>query len=204
MSLSLPFETAEPQCDRISLHHRRIELQGFRRLDGLWDIEGELLDVKHYDYTSADGTARRAGEPIHLMKVRLTVDASMTLKAIETLMAATPFAECRGADSSLVDLIGSSLASGWRQSIDRVAGRTAGCTHLRELLATMATAAYQTVGHDLTVQRQERGEPLFPSDIPPPMFGQCRAWYFDGAAVKRVAPQFAGYRNSPRMPNDSV
>lgn len=202
MSLSFPSETAEQQVDRIPLHHRRIELEGFRRLDGLWDIEGELLDVKHYDYTSADGTARRAGEPIHLMKVRLTVDGSMTLRAIKTLMAAAPFAECRGADSSLVDLVDSSLASGWRHSIDRVAGRTAGCTHLRELLATMATAAFQTVAHDLTVQRQARGEPLYPSDTPPPMFGQCQAWDFDGAVVKRVAPQFGGYRGSPRKPHD--
>ncbi|WP_306545796.1 DUF2889 domain-containing protein [Malikia spinosa] len=204
MSQSSHAQAAVLSPARTPLHHRRIELQGYRRPDGLWDIEGELLDVKQYDYTSADGAARRAGEPLHLMKVRLTVNASMTLTDIEASMVATPFPECQGGGATLGDLIGTSLASGWRQTIDRVAGRTAGCTHIRELLAAMATAAFQTVAHDLTVQRQERGEPLYPSDTPPPMFGQCKAWDFDGPVVQRIAPQFAGYRATVRKPSENA
>jgi hypothetical protein len=180
--------------ERTPLHRRNIELQGYRRSDGLYDIEGELLDVKHYDYVNSDGNTRFAGQPLHRMKVRLTVDASMTLREIDAGMLATPFAECHGGVATLDSLIGTSLSAGWRQAIDRVAGRTAGCTHVRELLAAMATAAFQTVTHDLSVQRQARGEPLYPSDNPPPMFGQCIAWDFDGPVVKRVAPQFYGYR----------
>ena len=160
----------------------------------MYDIEGELLDVKHYDYVNSDGNERFAGQPLHRMKVRMTVDASMTLTEIDAGMLATPFAECQGGTTTLGSLVGSSLSAGWRQAIDRVAGKTAGCTHVRELLAAMATAAFQTVAHDLSMQRQSRGEPLYPSDTPPPMFGQCIAWDFYGPVVQRVAPQFFGYR----------
>lgn len=180
--------------DRMPLHRRNIELQGYRRSDGMYDIEGELLDVKHYDYVNSDGNMRLAGQPLHRMKIRITVDSSMTLREIDAWMLATPFAECQGGTATLDCLIGTSLSAGWRQAIDRVAGRTAGCTHVRELLAAMATAAFQTVAHDLSMQRQSRGEPLYPSDTPPPMFGQCIAWDFDGPVVHRVAPQFFGYR----------
>lgn len=190
--------------DRTPLHRRRIELQGYRRSDGLWDVEGELVDVKHYDYVSADGAARRAGEPLHQMKVRLTVDATMTLIEIDAAMLATPFAQCLGGVATLDFLVGASLAKGWRQSIDRVAGRIAGCTHVRELLAAMGTAAFQTVAHDLAVQRQARGEPLYASDTPPPMFGQCISWDFDGPVVQRVAPHFAGYRAAERKAGDAA
>ncbi|MFM7010155.1 MAG: DUF2889 domain-containing protein [Betaproteobacteria bacterium] len=185
---------AMPTDDRTPLHHRNIELKGYRRTDGMYDIEGELLDVKHYDYVNSDGNLRIAGQPLHRMKVRMTIDASMTLREIDAGMLATPFTECRGGTTTLDSLVGTSLSSGWRQAIDRVAGKTAGCTHARELLAAMATAAFQTVAHDLSMQRQSRGEPLYPSDTPAPMFGQCIAWDFDGPVVQRLAPQFFGYR----------
>lgn len=126
----------------------------------------------------------------------------MTLKEIQSSMLATPFVECLGGDATLDCLIGSSLASGWRKSIDRVAGRTTGCTHVRELLSALGTAAFQTIAHDLSMQKQARGEHLYTSAIPPPMFGQCIAWDFDGTVVQRVAPQFFGYRPTGRKPNE--
>lgn len=190
--------------ERTPLHRRNIELQGYRRSDGLYDIEGELLDVKKYDYVNSDGHMRLAGQPLHRMKVRITVDASMTLREIDAGMLATPFAECHGATATLDSLIGTSLSAGWRQAINRVAGRTAGCTHVRELLAAMATVAFQTVAHDLSMGRKARGEPLYPSDTPAPMFGQCIAWDFNGAVVKRVAPQFFGWRASPSKTDDQT
>ena len=58
----------------------------------------------------------------------------------------------------------------------------------------MATAAFQTISHDLAIQKQARGEEPFAGDRPPASFGQCIAWDFDGPVVRRVAPKFAGYR----------
>lgn len=190
---SPPPDLARPQ-ERVPLHNRRIELQGYRRADGLWDIEGELLDVKNYDYLTSENVSRRAGTPLHNMKIRLTVDASMTVRAIEVAMPATPFPECHGGARPLQALVGASLARGWRKAIDAAAGGIAGCTHLRELLPAMATAAFQTVIHDLAMQGRARGEEPFAGERPPASFGQCIAWDFDGPVVRRVAPRFAGYR----------
>jgi len=35
---------------REKLHHRSVVCQGFKRADGLWDIEAELVDTKTYSY----------------------------------------------------------------------------------------------------------------------------------------------------------
>ena len=187
-------ELQPPVPDRVPLHRRTIALQGWRRPDGLWDVEGELLDTKAYGYTSSEGLPREAGAPLHNMRIRLTVDASMTVRAVDVAMPATPFPECHGGAAPLQALVGASLARGWRKAIDAAAGGTAGCTHLRELLPAIAPAAYQTSSHDLVMQRRARGEDVYAADKPPASFGQCIAWDFDGPVMKRVAPKFAGYR----------
>ena len=186
------------QPDRVPLHGRTLDLQGFRRPDGLWDIEGELLDVKHYDYLSSEGIARKAGSPLHNMRIRLTVDEQMVVRAIDVAMPATPFPECHGGAAPLQALVGASLGRGWRKAIDTAAGGIAGCTHLRELLPAMATAAYQTITHDLAMSKREQGIDVYAGDKPPASMGQCIAWDFDGPVVKRVAPKFAGYRTPER------
>ena len=186
-----------PAPGRVPLHNRRIEMQGFRRADGWYDIDGELLDVKHYDYVSSEGVAREAGTPLHHMKIRLTVDEHMVVRAVVVVMPATPFPECHGGEAPLQALVGATLARGWRKAIDAACGGIGGCTHLRELLPAMATAALQTITHDLVSQKRARGEPVYQGDKPPASFGQCIAWDFDGPVMKRVAPRFAGYRPPP-------
>ncbi|MGE0797526.1 MAG: DUF2889 domain-containing protein [Lautropia sp.] len=183
-----------PATARTPLHDRRISMQGWRRADGLYDIEGELLDVKDYDYLSSEGLPRYAGRPLHHMKIRLTIDAAMTVQAIAVAMPATPFPECHGGAAPLQALVGVSLGKGWRKAIEAAAGGVAGCAHLRELLPVMATTAYQTVSHDLAMARHLRGESIYQAETPPAPFGQCIGWDFDGPVVARVAPKFIGYR----------
>ena len=56
-----------------------------------------------------------------------------------------------------------------------------GCTHLRELLFNLATAAFQTMSSSFAP----------PADGRPPMhLGQCKAWAFDGPVVEKVYPMF--------------
>ncbi|MGB0396883.1 MAG: DUF2889 domain-containing protein, partial [Candidatus Puniceispirillaceae bacterium] len=57
MSLSAPVK-------REARHLRRISCEGFARTDGLLDIEGELIDTKHYDFPSAAHGTIAAGSPI--------------------------------------------------------------------------------------------------------------------------------------------
>ena len=37
---------------REPLHTRRVECRGYRRADGLWDIEGHLVDTKAYPFAN--------------------------------------------------------------------------------------------------------------------------------------------------------
>ncbi|MGH7035691.1 MAG: DUF2889 domain-containing protein, partial [Stellaceae bacterium] len=43
----MPLSAAAP---REPIHTRQIECRGFRRADGLWDIEGHLIDTKSYAF----------------------------------------------------------------------------------------------------------------------------------------------------------
>src|SRR5436190_836850 len=63
----------EPTAPRTPLHHRTIEIRGWKRDDGLYDIEGHLLDRKAVDFKLASGV-RTPGEPIHSLWLRITVD----------------------------------------------------------------------------------------------------------------------------------
>ena len=59
---------------REKIHTRTITLEGFKRGDGLWDIEGSLTDVKTVDFANA-AKHRPAGTFLHEMRARLTIDA---------------------------------------------------------------------------------------------------------------------------------
>src|SRR5437762_4867546 len=82
---------------RTHVHTRNVVYRGYRREDGLWDIEAELTDTKTYDHQRSDGDVLRAGEPVHGMVIRLTVDDHMKITAVAMGMPAAPFAECQQA-----------------------------------------------------------------------------------------------------------
>ena len=89
----------------------------------------------------------------------------------------------------LQGLVGETLGRGWRQTIQRHMGGVQGCTHLRELLFNLATAAFQT--HTGAFGERPDGQP-------PAHLGQCLAWDFNGPVVARVYPMFVGWQ--PRRP----
>ena len=181
---------------RTHVHTRNVEFRGYRREDGLWDIEAELTDTKTYTHKTPDRGILQSGEPLHGMAIRLTVDDAMKINAIEVRMPAAPFPECQQAKPPMSRLIGCTLGRGWRKAIEQALGGTQGCAHLRELLFNMATAAYQTIPHYRHHLRRLAGLPEPVPKRPPPHLGQCLAWDFDGPVVKRRWPQFAGWRPS--------
>ena len=187
------FATAAP---RTHVHTRSVEYRGYRRDDGLWDIEAELTDTKTYTHKTPDRGVLEAGEPVHGMAIRVTVDDTMKISDIKVRMSSAPFPECQQAKPPMERMIGCTLGRGWRKAIENALGGTQGCAHLRELLFNMATAAYQTIPHYRNHLRRLAGLPEPVLKRPPPHVGQCLAWDFDGPVVKRVRPEFAGWRPS--------
>ncbi len=173
-----------PPAPRTARHVRRVTYQGFERDDGLWDIEGELHDSKAYDAPVHRGQGmRRAGEPIHHMRLRVTVDRQLVVQAIEVAMDAHPLKDCPLAQAALQQMVGCSMTRGWRQAIQKHLGGVASCTHLRELLFNLATAAFQSV--TAVFAPPANGDP-------PRHLGQCTGWDFNGNGVKEHFPQFYG------------
>jgi hypothetical protein len=60
----MPLPSAQP---RKLLHTRHVECRGFEREDGLWDIEGQIVDTKAYSYTADWRGGVVAGAPAHSM-----------------------------------------------------------------------------------------------------------------------------------------
>ena len=191
VSQGASFDDAAP---RTHVHTRSVEYRGFRRDDGLWDIEAELTDTKTYAHETPDRGTLNAGVPLHGMAIRLTVDDAMTISDVAVRMPSAPFPECQQAKPPMSQLIGCTLGRGWRKAIEQALGGTRGCAHLRELLFNMATVGYQTIPHYRNHLRRLAGLPEPVLKHPPAHLGQCLAWDFDGPVVKRHRPEFAGWR----------
>src|SRR3546814_16757653 len=80
-----------PPQPREHLHTRRIECRGYRREDGLWDIEGHIVDTKSYDFPNEARGEIKSGTPVHDMWIRLTIDAEYRIHDVEAVTAAGPY-----------------------------------------------------------------------------------------------------------------
>jgi hypothetical protein len=176
---------SEP-AGRKPMHTRHVECRGYLRDDGLWDIEGHLTDTKPFDIPSHDrGGQIPAGEPLHEMWIRLTVDTDLTVHGVEVCTDHGPYAICGDIVDNFQVLKGLTIKPGWTQKTRALLGGTKGCTHLVELLGPVATTAFQTI-YAARVKR-EKSTPL---TRPPALIGSCHAYASDGPIVKRRWPQF--------------
>ncbi len=135
-----------PPVLREELHTRAIALRGYRREDGLFDIEARLTDTKPFALPSQDRGHIAAGEPLHEMWMRLTIDETMRIVGCEAATDHGPYAVCPQAAPNFARLVGLQIRNGFLKEAAQRVGGAAGCTHLRELLQQMATTAFQTVG----------------------------------------------------------
>lgn len=135
---------SEP-ASRRKLHTRNIVVEGFARDDGMWDIEGVLTDAKTFDFPNAI-KKRPAGSLHHEMRVRITIDSNLFVRAIEVSSDTNPFdAHCEAPVPNYQKLVGTNLARGFRKAVQDVASDTKGCTHVNELLGIMPTGAFQSL-----------------------------------------------------------
>jgi hypothetical protein len=134
-----------PSVPREPSHTRAIVINGYRRSDGLFDIEAQLTDTKSYGFTNEDRGYIASGVPLHGMWMRMTVADDMTVVACEAASDHTPYAICPTAAPNFARLAGLRITRGFLREANMRIGGTHGCTHLRELLQQMATTALQTV-----------------------------------------------------------
>ena len=138
--MPLPIQDVERELT----HTRRVRFEGYRRADGLWDIEAHLTDIKNHDYPLQTGV-RRAGQAIHEMWVRITIDRGLNVIDATAVSDAVPYpGGCDNAPPAYKKLIGLNLRRGFRKKVHELLGGVQGCTHITEMLAGLPTAAIQT------------------------------------------------------------
>ncbi len=177
---------SEPNTSRELHHIRRITLSGYRRSDGLYDIEGVLEDTKPFEVPNHHKVAIPAGQPIHGMRLRLTVDLDLVIRQVEAVSDDVPNPVCRDVTPNFQRLVGLRMTPGFTRAVkERVGGRE-GCTHLVELVGAVATAAYQTVFYE-----REQRERANPARERPHIIDTCYTLRGDGPVVARRWPQYA-------------
>ena len=166
--------------ERQLLHVRRIELSGFRREDGLYDIEGVLKDTKTYDRHSS-GVVRLAGDAIHQMRLRITVNTDFLIVDAHAESEVVPYPGfCDVIGPEYKKLIGLTLKACFMRETRALFGGTKGCTHLTELIGGVATAAFQTMSEEINASNDQQ----------PFQLNGCHALRTEGEAVKLFYPKW--------------
>ncbi len=169
-----------PTVSREPIHTRAVEIRGYKRADGLFDIEGHLVDTKPYDFKLAAGL-RPAGEPVHGMWLRITVNRELVIVDAAAAMDAVPYAgRCDEIAPAYRKLVGLAIRPGYQRRLKELFGGVRGCTHVSELAGALATAVFQSMA----------GQGLQPPDRKPFQLDRCHALDATGATVARYYPKW--------------
>ena len=176
------------------VHTRSICVKAYARDDGLWDLEAELTDVKERDFALAVGI-RKAGDPVHAMQLRLTIDTGLNVVDAQARSNGVPYPwHCDSFGDAYRQLVGLNLLRGFRHAVQQRLGGTQGCTHLTELAGVLPTAAVQAFAGEVVRPRDQAHEPEAAdhreSDKRPFQLDRCRALRVDGPAVARYYPRW--------------
>jgi len=175
---------APPPAARQPLHLRRISCEGFQREDGLIEIEGLLIDTKPVPLELVN-KALAAGDPIHQMRVRLTIDRERRIVDANAWSEHTPYPDCMEVEAGYRKLIGLRIEPGFTREVKRLFRGTLGCSHMTELLPPMASTAFQVMWADGDFDTvDEKGSRQRTSPL-----GGCHALRLDGHIVRTYFPQ---------------
>lgn len=172
------------------LHTRNITCTGYLRSDGLFDIEGRLLDTKGCDTDLPFGIIA-AGGALHQMTIVMTVDADLVIQHVEARSEVVPAPYCKQISHAYAALKGLKIGAGFKKRVAERVGGEQGCTHLTELLGPMATTLIQTTAPVFREQLRlrEAEEPGFkrPKHW---VIGTCHTYRVDGEAVRTHWPDY--------------
>ncbi len=192
---------------REHLHTRTVTCQGFLRQDGLWDIEGRIVDVKTYAFENEWRGKVEPGTPVHEMWIRLTIDDRMEIKEVAAATDHSPFQICPDILPNFQRLVGVRIGHGFTREVRARLGGRQGCTHIVEMLQQVATVAFQTMVAERSraLRKQQKAAAAAPAEAtadpaqtkpaekpkrPPIVIDTCHAWSSDGPLVQRYMPDY--------------
>jgi hypothetical protein len=178
-----------PSSRRALKHTRAIQIEAFARDDGLWDIDAHITDIKTRDTSLASGI-RPAGQPVHDLWLRITVDTALNIVDAEAVSDAVPYPNfCDTIGPDYRKLVGLNLLKGFRDGVKQRLSGTNGCTHITELAAVLPTATIQAFAGEVLDTRD--GASTDEQSHKPFQLDRCHALRSDGEAVAKFYPRWA-------------
>lgn len=170
-------------------HTRNLQVEFYLREDGLWDIEAHFFDVKPFDL-EVTSLVIPANRPVHDFWIRVTTDAQSNIVGVHIVFDQVPFkGYCEKIEPEYQKLIGLNLLHHFRQNVRERLGKTAGCTHMNELVELLPYVAVQVLifGEKDAREKaafQKKGERPFHLD-------GCHALKLDGPVVAQLYPEWS-------------
>ena len=186
-----------PTSRRALIHTRTIQVDAFIRDDGLWELDAHITDIKSSDLELIRGILP-AGEPVHDLWLRLTLDNLYTIVEVAAHSESVPYpGHCNTVSPVYNQLVGLSLLKGFRYTLKERVGGAMACTHLTELAQILPTVALQAFSGESSTGSTAPTR-LSTGDKKPFQVGSCYALRKDGAIVAQFYPKWASPR--PEIP----
>ena len=176
------------------VHTRQITCRGYRRRDGLWQIEATVFDEKGQTVPFRSRPDIAPGERIHQFSLSVVIDDDYTIRDARAKTLAAPWPICTDTAAGYRKLIGLRIGPGFKRAVHEVLGGPLGCTHLTDLLGQVANTYMQASFPDrLARQQRVSDDPRqWPDTRTLSFLDGCVAWRKDGAALAAEYPQLAG------------
>lgn len=175
---------------RRHVHTRSITIDAYARDDGLWDLEAVLTDTKSRDFQLATGL-RKAGDPVHHMVLKVTVDTQLNVVAAGAESPWVPYpGYCDTVGADYAKLVGLNLLQDFRKEVQARLGGTRGCSHITELAKVLPTAAVQAFAGEVFKTRDAAHEHEHEDEGKPWQLDRCHALRTHGPAVARFYPRW--------------
>lgn len=175
------------------VHTRQITCRGYRRKDGLWQIEASVSDEKGQAVPFNSRPTIAAGERIHHLSLRVVIDDDYCIRDASAQTLTAPWSPCGGVDAQYSQLVGLRIGPGFARAVREALGGPLGCTHLNDLLVQVGNTYMQASFPDrLARQQRLSADPRqWPDQGTLAFIGQCHAWRRDGQVVAAEYPQLA-------------
>lgn len=169
------------------MHQRSVKFEGFKRADGLWDIEARLVDTKDHDFPLSSGVIR-PGQAVHDMSVRITIDSKKTILEAAISADSTPYpGYCDTSPPDYSKIVGLNLFKGFLKAVKDMFGMTRGCAHMSELLMFLPTVALQTLASEAVDDHDSEHKPF--------QLDRCHALVSHSETVQRYYPRWHRNQN---------
>ena len=159
-----------------------------------------MVDTKSYPFANTWRTRVEPGDPLHEMVIRLTLDETFTVVALEAATDASPHGACGAILPNFQRIVGQRVGPGWSKRVKALVGGAEGCAHHVEMLGLMATVAFQTMGPLLARKQSESPTDTKPADVSKFLINSCHIWREGGEWARQFDEDPHGTLGNRQVP----